>query len=117
MKAPAPFILTLTICATLASAAQADRRVYAGREAAALKCAAYYSYTSHIGESRGVMTRKDAEAGRAIGHYILSTAISGTWDQKMKAYKVILGRMPSNDLRLFRDASRHLSWCGKTFVN
>ena len=110
---------TLAILATallLSTPANAERRVYAGLENQALQCAVYFSYTAFVMERRGLLSTSDKDFAANVGVYIMDTYMGGTWDQKLAAHRIMLGRMPANDLALYDKATRHLPWCRKTFL-
>ncbi|MEM9342498.1 MAG: hypothetical protein AAGA87_05590 [Pseudomonadota bacterium] len=109
------YALTVAAVAAAAQPALADRRIYAGREASAVKCAAYFSYVAFMGERLGVASSTSKQAGAEIGTYILVQHVSGTWREKVGAYNVMIDRLPE-DASLFDDATRHLGWCRREFL-
>ena len=109
-------LLATAVAATATVSLAQDRRVYAGREAQALQCAAYYSYTAHVGEELGLLSTSTADKATRLALYILDTYVGGSDDQKVEAYRVILSRMPQNDKRLFDETMKYIGWCEKTFL-
>lgn len=117
MRSMAATLFTLTAaCLSALPAAALERRVYAGREGQALQCAVYFSYTSSVLEDAGLMSTTDAEFATYAAIYIMEGYMGGTPQQKMAAYRIMLTRMPSSDMALVEQASRHLEWCDRTFL-
>ena len=112
----------VAICLSLAAACAAteasavERRVYSGSEAQALKCAAYFSFTANVMEQRGLTSTRNKEAANLAATVILAHHVSGTVDQKMKAYRTILKRMPQSDWALIKDTAKHIDWCEGRFL-
>ena len=110
------FIPALATALALSTPAAAERRVYAGIENQALQCAVYYSYTAFVMERRGLLSTTEKDFAANVGVYIMDNYMGGTWDQKLAAHRIMLGRMPANDYALYDKASRHLEWCRRTFL-
>jgi len=109
-------LIALGVAAVAAAAQPAlAGRVYQGREASAVQCAAYFSYVAYIGEQMGVVSTDAKQAGAEIGTYILVQHVGGSWREKIGAYNIVVDRLPQ-DNTLFDEATRHLSWCRREFL-
>ena len=98
------------------SAASANSRIYEGTEAQALKCAAYFSSTTYMLESRGLMTPRNREEGAVAATNIIGQHVGGTYQQKLKAFQAVLNRLPASETALVSDTLKHLNWCSENFL-
>ena len=96
--------------------AGASQRVYEGSEAQALKCAAYFSYTTYVLESRGLLTTRNREEGAVAATTIIGRHVGGSYQQKLAAFQAVLNRLPASDNALISDSLRHLRWCSENFL-
>lgn len=96
--------------------AQAGRGTYSNDESEAIKCAAYFSYTSHVLSDHGLMTPRHREIATKTSYYILRQHVSGPFEKKLAAYEGILGGLPLTDFKMVEDSVRHLAWCEKKFL-
>ncbi len=79
--------LGLVLIATTADAQ--SRRVYAGEEAKALKCAWIISATASVLEEAALISTRDREVSIAVSARILQLYVSGTEAQKLKALRAV----------------------------
>lgn len=102
------FALFLTLMASLAAPAHSQsRRVYAGEEATALKCAWIISHTATLLERAEVISTRDMEVSFAISARILALHVSGSERQKLAALDTVGKRRDSaTTIQEFRDQAR-----------
>jgi len=110
--------LLCALIGTLSSPLQADNatRVYSGLEAQALRCAAYFTYSTYVLEQRGLLTWENREEGAKHATEILGRYVGGTYEQKFQAFQTMLRRMPAEDAALIDESLRHLGWCSERFL-
>lgn len=101
---------------TLPASGRADMRVYSGTEAQALKCAAYVSYTPMVLERRGLMSERDTREGAMVATAIIGTHVSGTYEQKRRAFEIALSRLPQSENALIEESVRLSGWCKEQFL-
>lgn len=83
-------VFSLAIVASLAVPADAQsRRVYAGEEAKALKCAWIIANTATLLEKLALISTRDKEVSYAISTRMLQIYVSGTERQKLAALKAV----------------------------
>ena len=107
--------LALALCLTLAlpHSARAERRVYQGSEAEALKCAYLFSHSAVVMEKGGYIPAKDRDVLIAVSGLILQRYVGGTEAQKLRALRAVGSRRNTvSTLLQFRDESRY---CFKRF--
>lgn len=75
-----------------AGSAQADRRVYTGTEAQALKCAWIISMTATTLEQAGLVSTRDKETATFVSAAILAQHVSGSERQKLEGFRVVGAR-------------------------
>ena len=112
--------IAMALCAGLSclisDPAATEPRSYTGREARALKCAAYFAYTSQVLESQGKLSAQKAIVANKIALNILEHHVGGTFKQKMGAYNVVLQRLPKSEAALIDESSREMDKCTKQFL-
>ena len=110
------FGLTALVLGVFAAPAVAQERVYSGTEAQALQCAAYVSYTPLVLERRGLMSARDTQEAAVDATLILGSHVSGTYDQKRRAFEIALSRLPQSENALISEAVRRAGWCKEKFL-
>ena len=109
-------LVVATAIAVLAHPASAGRGTYSDNEAEAIKCAAYFSYTSHVLSDQGLMTPRHREIATKASYYILRQHVSGPFDRKLAAYEGFLGGLPLKDFKVVEDSVRKLARCEQKFL-
>lgn len=94
----------------------AEGRVYIGSEAQALRCAAYVSYTPVILERRGLMGERETREGALAATAIIGSHVSGTYEQKRRAFEIALSRLPTSENLLIEESVRLAGWCKEQFL-
>ncbi|MDJ0821214.1 MAG: hypothetical protein QNJ09_05285 [Paracoccaceae bacterium] len=90
MRLPNSLCALLGLALLLASALPAEaRRVYAGEEAQALKCAWIISATATALEQAEVISTRDMEVSIAVSARMLQLYVSGTERQKLAALEAV----------------------------
>ena len=113
MKAFSRGLALVVLGSVLAGPAVADRRVYAGEEAEALKCAFVIGMTITAAERAGIVSTRDKELAQLYSAMILNRYVSGTESQKLAALKAVgQRRSPARTLEEFRKQGRY---CMKRF--
>ena len=112
--------IAMAFCAGLSilgvDPAVAEPRTYKGSEAQALKCAAYFAYTSQVLESQGKLSTQRAIVANKAALDILEQHVSGTFKQKMGAYRVVVDGLPKSEAALVSEASQNVDSCKKRFL-
>ncbi|WP_417719658.1 hypothetical protein [Salipiger sp.] len=86
----APLLLSLVLAGQAAGAE--PRRVYAGEETRALKCAWVISMTAAALEQAAMISTRDLEVSMAISVRILQVHVTGSHAQKMQALRQVGAR-------------------------
>jgi hypothetical protein len=81
--------LCVALWLTAPAAEAQNRRVYAGNEAEALKCAYLISQTANLLERAGRISTTTRENAVKYAAYILLRYVGGTQEQKMAAFKAV----------------------------
>ncbi|WP_238368031.1 hypothetical protein [Mesobacterium pallidum] len=84
--------LAMGLALCVAAPAQAERRVYAGEEAAALKCAWIVAASVSMAERAGLTSTRNKEFAQLYAAIVLQRYVSGTDRQKMAALKAVSER-------------------------
>ncbi|MEX0339025.1 MAG: hypothetical protein AB3N11_08310 [Arenibacterium sp.] len=93
-----------------------EPRVYSGVEAQALRCAAYVSYTPVVLERRGLMSERETQEGALAATAIIGAHVSGTYEQKRRAFEIALSRLPESENALIEESVRLSGWCKEQFL-
>lgn len=109
-------LVVATAISGLAHPASAGRGTFSNDEAEAIKCAAYFSYTSHVLSDQGLMTTRHREIATKASYYILRQHVSGPFERKLAAYEGFLGGLPLKDYKVVEDSVRQLAWCEQKFL-
>ncbi|MEC3860345.1 hypothetical protein VK792_03540 [Mesobacterium sp. TK19101] len=89
-------VLIAALIAASGAATAGERKVYAGDEAKALKCAFVISATANTLETAGFLGRNYARGANVISYAILQKYVSGTERQKLAALKAVGARRDVN---------------------
>jgi hypothetical protein len=103
-------VLVLLLTASNASAAE---RVYDGDEAAALRCANMMAMTGVTLNGAGVMGDAEKDVLIGVSILILENHVSGNWNTKKRALKVMRDRRDLDETLL--DYQRNALGCLKRF--
>jgi hypothetical protein len=103
-------VLVLLLTASNASAAE---RVYDGDEAAALRCANMMAMTGVTLNGAGVMGDAEKDVLIGVSILILENHVSGNWNTKKRALKVMRDRRDLDETLL--DYQRNAPGCLKRF--
>lgn len=85
-------LAVLCLALGLTAAEAQSRRVYAGEEATALKCAWIISRTAMILEDAALISTRDREVSIAISARMLQLYVSGTEAQKLAGLEAVGSR-------------------------
>lgn len=104
------------LTAALALPATAGSRVYAGDEAAALRCAAEFSYSAHVLSRQGLMSDHHRQVATKTSYYLLEHHVSGSFEDKLGAYEGVLAGMPLDDPDRVHASVLRMAECEKRFL-
>lgn len=108
----AAIILSLIIFSPLL-AAEPESKVYAGEEAAALRCANTVALTAVALSEEGKLPEAEKKVMLGITVLILDRHVSGTWQQKRAALEVVRDRRDAYET--VQDFQRLAQQCLKQF--
>lgn len=106
-------LVLLALFGAAISPADAQRRVYAGEEAEALKCAYLISMTATLLEQRGILSTRTKDVATLVGAAILERYVSGTPQQKLAAFKAVAERRGL--LSTVQQFDREYKYCSRRF--